>query len=112
MKMETFALKKADPDGDLVDDDNGNKTYKLTNRLVYQFGHGREKCSRSKCYGLLQRALNNFPNNCGFNKQWLLPEKFEPRGDYCSGGFCLCLNRYNKNSKPSNNDPRGGRKKK
>ena len=116
IKMETFALKKADPDGDLVDDDNGNKNYKLTNRLVYQFGHGREKCSRTKCYGLLQRALNNFPNNCGFNKQWLLPEKFEPCGDYCSGGFCLCLNRYNNNtnnSKPgNNNDPRGGRKKK
>ena len=113
IKMETLALKKADPDGDLVDDDNGNKIYKLTNGFVYQYGHGREKCSRTKCYGLLQQALNKFPNNCGFNRQWLLPDKFTPCGEYCSGGFCPCINRYSNNNKPSNNsDPKGGGKKK
>ena len=57
IKMETLALKKADPDGDLVDDDDGNKHYKFTNRVVYQYGHGREKCTRLKCYSLLQQAL-------------------------------------------------------
>ena len=111
IKMETIALKKADPDGDFVDDHSGNKKYKFTNRVVYQYGHGREKCTRMKCYGLLQQAMNNFPNNCGFNKQWLFPDKFYPCGDYCSGGFCSCLKSYN--NKPSNNsDPKGGRKKK
>ena len=99
IKMETLALKKADPDGDLVDDDDGNKHYKFTNRVVYQYGHGREKCTRTKCYSLLQIALAKFPNNCGFNKQWRLPEKFSPCGDYCSGGFCSCLKRYQSNNK-------------
>ena len=98
IKMETLALKKADPDGDLVDDDDGNKHYKFTNRVVYQYGHGREKCTRLKCYSLLQQALAKFPNNCGFNKQWRLPEKFYPCGDYCSGGFCSCLKNYNNKS--------------
>ena len=101
IKLETSALKKADPDGDLVEDDNGKKTYNFTNRVVYQYGHGREKCTRTKCYGLLQIALAKFPNNCGFNKQWL-PEKFEPCGEYCSGGFCSCLRRYN-NTKTNHN---------
>ena len=101
IKLETSALKKADPDGDLVEDDDGKKTYTFTNRVVYQYGHGREKCTRTKCYGLLQIALAKFPNNCGFNKQWL-PEKFEPCGEYCSGGFCSCLRRYN-NTKTNHN---------
>ena len=111
IKLETSALKKADPDGDLVEDNDGKKNYNFTNRVVYQYGHGREKCTRMKCYGLLQQAMNNFPNNCGFNKQWLFPDKFYPCGDYCSGGFCSCLKSYN--NKPSNkSDPKGGRKKK
>ena len=109
IKMETLALKKADPDGDLVEDNDGNKTYNFTNRVVYQYGHGREKCTRTKCYSLLQQALAKFPNNCGFNKQWLLPEKFYPCGEYCSGGFCSCLRRYNNKT---NNISREGKKKK
>ena len=113
IKLETSALKKADPDGDLVDDNDGNKTYNFTNRVVYQYGHGREKCTRTKCYSLLQIALAKFPNNCGFNKQWLFPEKFSPCGEYCSGGFCSCLRRYNNNTnnKP-NNIGREGKKRK
>ena len=99
IKLETSALKKADPDGDLVEDDDGKKKYTFTNRVVYQYGHGREKCSRTKCYSLLQIALAKFPNNCGFNKQWRLPEKFSPCGDNCSGGFCSCLKRYQSNNK-------------
>ena len=99
IKLETSALKKADPDGDLVEDNNGKKNYNFTNRVVYQYGHGREKCTRTKCYSLLQIALAKFPNNCGFNKQWRLPEKFSPCGDYCSGGFCSCLKRYQSNNK-------------
>ena len=99
IKLETSALKKADPDGDLVEDDDGKKKYTFTNRVVYQYGHGREKCTRTKCYSLLQIALAKFPNNCGFNKQWRLPEKFSPCGDNCSGGFCSCLKRYQSNNK-------------
>ena len=110
IKMETFALKKADPDGDLVDDD-GKKKCKFTNGLVYQFGHGREKCSPMKCYSILQQAMNNFPNNCGYHKQWLVPENFSPCGQFCSGGFCPCLSRYN-NTNKSNNVKKEGRRKK
>ena len=112
IKMETLALKKADPDGDLVEDNDGKKTYTFTNRVVYQYGHGREKCTRTKCYSLLQQALAKFPNNCGFNKQWLLPEKFYPCGEYCSGGFCSCLRSYNNTDNKSNNISREGKKKK
>ena len=64
IKLETSALKKADPDGDLVEDNDGKKNYNFTNRVVYQYGHGREKCTRTKCYSLLQIALAKFPNNC------------------------------------------------
>ena len=112
IKMQTSALKKADPDGDLVDDD-GKKKCKFTNGLVYQFGHGREKCSPMNCYSILQQAMNNFPNNCGYHKQWLVPENFSPCGQFCSGGFCPCLSRYNNNTNnKSNNVKKEGRRKK
>ena len=55
------------------------------------------------------QGVSKFPNNCGFNKQWLLPEKFYPCGEYCSGGFCSCLRRYNNKT---NNISREGKKKK
>ena len=94
LKQEIFALKKADPDGDPVDDEDGNMNLNFSNGFVYQFGHGREKCSRVKCFSLSQQAAKKFPHNCGFNEQWRLPDKFWPCGDYCSGGFCQCLSLY------------------
>ena len=93
-KQEIFALKKADPDGDPVDDEDGNMNLNFSNGFVYQFGHGREKCSRVKCFSLSQQAAKKFPHNCGFNEQWRLPDNFWPCGDYCSGGFCQCLSLY------------------
>ena len=94
LKLEINALKKADPDGDPVDDEDGNMNLNFSNGFVYQFGHGREKCSRVKCFSLSQQAAKKFPHNCGFNEQWRLPDKFWPCGDYCSGGFCQCLSLY------------------
>ena len=35
-----------------------------------------------------------YPSNCGFNRQWYLPDKFKPCGPRCQGGFCSCLINY------------------
>ena len=97
-----------------LEDEDGNMNLNFSNGFVYQFGHGREKCSRVKCFSLSQQAAKKFPHNCGFNEQWWLPDKFWPCGDYCSGGFCTCLSRYNNNNnnKSNNTDREGGRRRK
>ena len=105
----TCALDDVDQHGALYDDDDGNTVYDLTNGLRYQYGHGRKLCSRVKCYSYLQQAANRFPSNCGFNNQWLLPDKFRPCSDYCSGGFCPCLRRYDNSNFNNRNVERGKR---
>ena len=58
---------------------------------LFQFGHGRNKCSRRKC---LSQAQPYLPSNCVFNDQWCLPRTFSFCSQRCQGGFCSCLQNY------------------
>ena len=91
---ETFALEDADSDGDLADDADGNIVCYLSNGLLYQYGHGRDRCTRLKCANRNQYKEKEVPSNCGYNQHWRLPPNFSPCGDLCQGGFCRCLHQY------------------
>ena len=106
VEEETLALGRADPDGDFMDDEDGNINCYFTNGLMYQYGHGRYKCSRIKC----NYAVKEMPNNCGYNKMWRLPDNFSPCDDYCQGAFCRCL--YNYPNPGSKEIKKKGKKKK
>ena len=106
VEEETLALGRADPDGDFTDDEDGNINCYFTNGLMYQYGHGRDKCSRIKC----NYAVKEKPNNCGYNKMWRLPDNFSPCDDYCQGAFCRCL--YNYPNPGSKEIKKKGKKKK
>ena len=58
---------------------------------LFQFGHGRNKCSRRKC---LSQADVRLPSNCLFHDQWCLPTNFIHCSLQCKGGFCSCLDDY------------------
>ena len=92
---ETYVLGEADSDGDLVEEDDGNMLCNFTNGLVYQYGHGREKCTRIKCSDRSKYDVKEKPSNCGYNDQWWFPAAFIPCGDECRGAFCRCLQQYN-----------------
>ena len=105
-------LEEADSDGDLVEEDDGNMLCNFTNGLVYQYGHGREKCSR-KCFDWNEYDVKKKPNNCGYHEQWRFPDNFAPCGDNCQGAFSRCLPKYNYyNHDPGNRDVKKGKKKK
>merc|ERR1712218_322567 len=89
--QESFILEEVDPEGELEDDYDGKTIFKLKNRLSYKFGHGRNVCSKAKCFN---NKDQKFPSNCGFNPQWMLPVTFTPCGSKCRGGFCPCLITY------------------
>ena len=89
--QESFILEEVDPEGELEDDYDGKTIFKLKNRLSYKFGHGRNVCSKAKCFN---NKDQKFPSNCGFNPQWMLPANFTPCGSKCRGGFCPCLITY------------------
>ena len=91
---ETYLLEEADSDGDLVEEDDGNVHCNFTNGLVYQFGHGRDKCTHINCSDKDEYDVKEKPSNCGYNQQWWFPAAFSPCGDDCRGAFCRCLQNY------------------
>ena len=91
---EMYLLGEADSDGDLVEEDDGNVHCNFTNGLVYQFGHGREKCTHINCSDKDGYDVKEKPSNCGYNQQWWFPAAFSPCGDDCRGAFCRCLQNY------------------
>ena len=105
--QETFALEKADPDGDLESDDDGNLNFNMCNGVYYQFGHGRTLCSHGKCSNRDKLKVSKYPNNCGFNPQWMLPNDYIPCGPKCKGGFCSCLSKYRGMADHGYNQKRG-----
>ena len=91
VNRELRALHEADPDGRVSVDDNQIMTFVTTSGLRYEMGHGRSRCYPERCK---ERTPDTVPNNCGFNKQWLIPYGFTICGDYCHGAFCECVNSY------------------
>ena len=89
--QESFILEEVDPEGELDDDYDGKTIFNLKNGLWYKFGHGRNVCSKAKCFN---NKDQKFPSNRGFNPQWMLPANFTPCGSKCRGGFCPCLITY------------------
>ena len=92
---ELYLIGEADSDGELVEEDDGNVLCNFTNGLVYQFGHGRDKCKRINCSDRNENDVKEKPSNCGYNQQWWLPDAFTPCGEECRGAFCRCLQEYN-----------------
>ena len=91
---EMYLLGEADSDGELVEEDDGNVQCNFTNGLVYQFGHGREKCTHINCSDKDKYDVKEKPSNCGYNQQWWFPAAFSPCGDDCRGAFCRCLQNH------------------
>ena len=58
---------------------------------LFQFGHGRNKCSRRKC---LTQPDARLPSNCAFHVQWCWPTNFSHCSLQCRGAFCSCLDNY------------------
>ena len=58
---------------------------------LFQFGHGRNKCSRRKC---LTQPDARLPSNCVFHDQWCWPTNFSHCSLQCRGAFCSCLDNY------------------
>ena len=86
-----------DPNADadiLGRNDQGDFHMILTNGLQYTENHGRHKCSRLKC-PKSNFSRSQYPSNCGYHPQWILPEGFKPCGDSCKAAFCPCLRLYN-----------------
>ena len=66
-------------------------TFTHNDGYLFQFGHGRNKCSRGRC---VKPDNGIVPSNCVFNDQWCLPTIFSFCSPRCKGGFCSCLANY------------------
>ena len=76
-----------------VDESEPNFTFTHNDGYLFQFGHGRTKCSRAKC--VKPDSNGGFvPSNCVFHDQWCLPTNFKFCSPKCKGGFCSCLANY------------------
>ena len=91
VNKELRALHEADPDGRVSVNDDQIMTFVTTGGLQYEMGHGRNRCHPERCQ---ERSQDTVPNNCGYNKQWLIPWGFTICGENCKGAFCLCVNDY------------------
>ena len=91
MNKELRALHEADPHGLVNMSDDQVMTFTTTAGLLYEFGHGRNRCHPDRCLG---RTPDAIPSNCGYNGQWLSPNNFRSCGHNCRGAFCRCINDY------------------
>ena len=87
---ELHALHGADPGGKVQLGVDGSLTFITLGGLTYERGHGRNKCS-ARCQ---DAAMDEIPNNCGYNSQWLIPYGFRPCGENCQGAYCGCIDQY------------------
>ena len=91
MNKELRALHEADPNGLVSVSDDQVMTFTTTAGLLYECGHGRNRCHPDRCLG---RTPDAIPSNCGYNGQWLSPNNFRSCGPNCRGAFCRCINDY------------------
>ena len=85
------ALLKIDPEGRVEPGINNATTFKTSQGLVYEFGHGRSRCVPDQC---MLRTQDEMPNNCGFHNQFYRPYNFQICGSSCAGSLCKCLQYY------------------
>ena len=91
MNKELRALHEADPHGLVNMSDDQVMTFTTTAGLLYECGHGRNRCHPDRCLG---RTPDAIPSNCGYHGQWLSPNTFRVCGPNCRGAFCRCINNY------------------
>ena len=93
---EIHTLLAADPNGKLDKGNLGQTQFTMTSGYRYEMGHGRDKCSYSKCVtrDAHWSAIVDVPHNCCWHRQWLRPPNFKPCAPGCYGGLCQCLDYY------------------
>ena len=89
--QEVRALLEADPGGRVEPGVDNVTRFRTSGGLVYEFGHGRNRCVPDKCMLVTQDQM---PHNCGYHRQWYRPYNFLICGPSCPGSFCRCLENY------------------
>ena len=89
--QEVHALLEADPGGRVEPGVNNVTRFRTSGGLVYEFGHGRNRCVPDKCMLVTQDQM---PHNCGYHRQWYRPYNFQICGPRCPGSFCGCMENY------------------
>ena len=69
---EIHTLLAADPNGKLDKGNLGQTQFTMTSGYRYEMGHGRDKCSYSKCVtrDAHWSAIVDVPHNCCWHRQW------------------------------------------
>ena len=89
--QEVRALLHADPGGRVATGADKVTRFTTSSGLVYEFGHGRNRCVPDRCMLVTQDMM---PNNCGYHRQFYRPYNFLICGPSCSGSLCGCLDYY------------------
>jgi len=89
--QEVHALLEADPGGRVEPGVNNVTRFRTSGGLVYEFGHGRNRCVPDRCMLVTQDEM---PHNCGYHRQWYRPYNYLICGPKCSGSFCSCMESY------------------
>ena len=84
------ALLAMDPNGHLEAKPDAT-TFTTSHGLIYEFGHGRNRCVPDKC---MLRTQEMMAHNCGYHRQFYRPYNFQICGSSCSGSLCNCLLYY------------------
>ena len=83
-------LLAMDPSGKL-DARPDATTFTTSQGLVYEFGHGRNRCVPDMC---MLKTQDMMAHNCGYHRQFYRPYDFQICGSSCSGSLCNCLLYY------------------
>ena len=90
-ERELRALHEVDPEGRVQIGPDNVMMFRTTQGYIYEVGHGRNRCSHQRC---MPRTKETIPNNCGFNRQFLIPYNYKPCGPGCQGALCRCIKDY------------------